>query len=162
MKQNMAICLWFDYQAEDAAKFYTSIFENSEIINVSRFGKEGFEIHGKAEGTAMTVDFKLNGMSFLALNGGPKFKFNEAASIVIYCDTQEEIDHYWLKLTEEGEEGPCGWLKDKYGLSWQITPSILPKYLTDQNTEKRNRVEQCAFGMKKFDIKTLEKAYNEG
>lgn len=107
----------------------------------------------------MTVDFKLNGMNFLALNGGPKFKFNEAVSVVIYCDTQDEIDHYWTKLTENGEEGPCGWLKDKYGVSWQITPSVLPKYLTDQNLEKRNRVERCALGMKKFDIEALHKAY---
>lgn len=159
MKQEMEICLWYDDQAEQAVNFYTSIFEDSEIIEVSRFGKEGFEIHGKEEGTAMTVDFKLNGMRFLALNGGPKFKFNEAISIVIYCKTQAEINHYWTKLTENGEEGPCGWLKDKYGVSWQITPTILPKYLTDQNMEKRNRVEKCAFGMKKFDIETLKKAY---
>jgi predicted 3-demethylubiquinone-9 3-methyltransferase (glyoxalase superfamily) len=159
MRQEMAICLWYDDQAEEAANFYISIFKDSEIIKVSRFGKEGFEIHGKEDGTAMTVDFKLNGMNFLALNGGPKFKFNEAVSVVIYCDTQDEIDHYWTKLTENGEEGPCGWLKDKYGVSWQITPSVLPNYLTDQNLEKRNRVERCAFGMKKFDIETLNKAY---
>lgn len=157
----MAICLWYDDQAEQAVNFYTSIFENSEIMEVSRFGKEGYEIHGKDEGMAMTVDFKLNGMKFIALNGGPKFKFNEAVSVVIYCDTQAEIDHYWSKLSENGEEGPCGWLKDKYGVSWQITPTILPKYLTDPDTEKRNRVEQCAFGMKKFDIDTLKNAYNE-
>lgn len=156
----MAICLWYDDQAEEAANFYISIFKDSEIIKVSRFGKEGFEIHGKEEGTAMTVDFKLNGMNFLALNGGPKFKFNEAVSVVIYCDTQKEIEHYWSKLTENGEEGPCGWLKDKFGASLQITPTILPKYLTDSNTEKRNRVEQCAFGKKKFDIEMLQKAYD--
>lgn len=160
MRQKMAICLWYDDQAEEAVNFYISIFNNSEIIKVSRFGKEGFEIHGKEEGTAMTVDFKLNDLNFLALNGGPKFKFNEAVSVVIYCDTQDEIDHYWTKLTENGEEGPCGWLKDKYGVSWQITPSVLPKYLTDQNLERRNRVERCAFGMKKFDIETLQKAYD--
>lgn len=159
MKQQMAICLWYDDQAEEAVNFYISIFEDSEIVEVSRFGTEGFEIHGKEEGTAMTVNFKLNGMNFIALNGGPKFKFNEAVSIVIYCDTQDEIDHYWTKLTENGEEGPCGWLKDKYGVSWQITPNILPKYLSDQNLDKRNRVERCAFGMKKFDIKALQKAY---
>ncbi len=99
-------------------------------------------------------------MKFLALNGGPKFKFNEAISIVIYCHTQAEIDHYWTKLTENGEEGPCGWLKDKYGVSWQITPAILPKYLTDPNAERRNSVEKCAFQMKKFDIEKLQKAYD--
>ena len=109
----MAICLWYDNQAEAAAEFYTSVFKDSKINRVSRFGKEGFEIHGKREGTAMTVDFEINGMNFFALNGGPKFKFNEAISVVIYCDTQEEIDHYWTRLTENGEEGPCGWGKDK-------------------------------------------------
>ncbi len=156
----MAICLWYDNQAEEAVNFYTEIFKDSQIIKVSRFGKEGFEIHGKEEGMAMTVSFQLNGMNFLALNGGPKFKFSDAISVVVYCETQKEIDHYWSSLTEEGKEGPCGWLKDKYGVSWQITPSILPKYLTDQNANKRNRVEKCAFGMKKFEIARLQKAYD--
>ena len=155
----MAICLWYDDQAEAAARFYTSIFRDSEIGPISRFGKEGFEHHGKPEGTAMTVDFRLNQMKFIALNGGPKFKFNEAASIVVYCDNQEEIDHYWDHLTAGGEEGPCGWLKDKFGLSWQITPSILPDYLVDQDIKKRSRVERVAFQMKRFDIEKLKQAY---
>ena len=155
----MAICLWYNDQAEEAATFYTSIFQNSEIGQISRFGKEGFEYHGKAEGTAMTVDFRLNQMKFIALNGGPKFRFNEAASIVVYCDTQEEIDSYWTKLTEGGEEGPCGWLKDKFGVSWQITPAILPGYLTVKDMAKRSRVERAAFQMKKFDIEKLKNAY---
>ena len=122
--QEMTICLWYDSEAEEAAKFYTSIFKDSEIGEISRFGKEGFEHHGKPEGTAMTVSFKLNKMNFIALNGGPMFKFNEAISVMIHCDTQDEIDHYWFSLTEGGEEGPCGWLKDKYGVSWQIVPKI--------------------------------------
>ena len=155
----MSICLWYNDQAEEAATFYTSIFQDSEIGQISRFGKEGFEYHGKAEGTTMTVDFRLNQMKFIALNGGPKFRFNEAASIVVYCDTQEEIDSYWAKLTEGGEEGPCGWLKDKFGVSWQITPAILPGYLTVKDMAKRSRVERAAFQMKKFDIEKLKNAY---
>ena len=159
-QQEMAICLWYDSEAEEAANLYDSIFENFEMGPISRFGKEGFEYHGKAEGTAMTVDFKLNGMKFIALNGGSKFNFNEAASIVVYCETQAEIDHYWDSLCGNGgEEGPCGWLKDKFGLSWQITPSLLPKYLRDSDMARRNRVEKIAFQMKKFDIDALKKAY---
>ena len=158
--REMNICLWYNDQAEEAAEFYTSIFQDSEIGQVSRFGTEGFEYHGKPEGTAMTVDFRLNQMKFIALNGGPKFKFNEAVSIVVYCDTQEEIDHYWTKLTEGGEEGPCGWLKDKFGVSWQITPTILPGYLAGKDMVKRSRVEQVTFQMKKFDIEKLKKAYD--
>ena len=158
--QEMKICLWYDDQAEEAAEFYTSIFGDSETGQVSRFGKEGFEFHGKPEGTAMSVDFRLNQMNFIALNGGPKFKFNEAASVVVYCNTQEEIDHYWTKLTEGGEEGPCGWLKDKFGVSWQITPAILPVYLTDNEIIRRSRVEAAAFQMTKFDIEKLKNAYD--
>jgi predicted 3-demethylubiquinone-9 3-methyltransferase (glyoxalase superfamily) len=161
MKQlAMTICLWYDDQAEEAVNFYTSIFRDSEIGQISRFGKEGFEYHGKPEGTAMTVDFRLNQMKFIALNGGPKFKFNEAVSIVVYCDTQEEIDQYWTKLIPGGAEGPCGWLKDKYGVSWQIMPTILPSYLTDKEIIKRNRVEKVAFQMTKFDIEKLRQAYD--
>ncbi|MDO9512404.1 MAG: VOC family protein [Bacteroidales bacterium] len=156
----MAICLWYDNQAEEAAEFYSSIFKNSKIIRKSHFGKEGFEFHGKPEGTVMAVDFEINGMNFIAMNGGPNFKFNEAVSVVIYCDTQDEIDHYCKHLTENGEEALCGWLKDRFGVSWQITPTILPEYLMDTNMEKRNRVEKCAFGMMKFDIESLQRAYN--
>lgn len=157
--KKMKICLWFDSEAEEAARFYVSIFQDSGIGAISRFGKEGFEIHGKPEGTAMTVDFTLNGMDFTALNGGPKFKFNEAVSVIVYCDTQDEIDHYWGNLTKDGEEGPCGWLKDKYGVSWQITPSVLPKYLSDEDIKAKSRVEQIAFQMKKFEISKLRDAF---
>lgn len=158
--QEMTICLWYDNRAEEAANFYHSIFPDSEIYQVTRFGKEGFEYHGQPEGTAMTVDFRLNRMKFIALTGGPLFKFTEAVSIVIYCDTQEEIDHYWTKLTESGEEQACGWLKDRFGVSWQITPSVLPKYLTDTDMERRSRVEKVVFQMKKFDLEKLLQAYN--
>lgn len=158
--QPMSICLWFDNQAEEAANLYASIFKNSEIGLISRYGKAGFEFHGKPEGTAMTVNFTLNGMNFTALNGGPKFQFNEAISVVINCETQAEIDYYWTKLTEEGEEGPCGWLKDKFGVSWQIVPTILPIYLADKDTVKSQRVSNAFLQMKKFDIKKLTQAFN--
>jgi predicted 3-demethylubiquinone-9 3-methyltransferase (glyoxalase superfamily) len=157
--QEMIICLWYDNQAEEAANFYTSIFRDSETGQISRFGKEGFEFHGKPEGTVMTVSFRLNQMKFIALNGGPVFRFNEAVSIIVNCDTQEEIDHYWAKLTEGGEEQQCGWLKDKFGVSWQITPAILPDYLTDKDPEKRKRASEAMFQMKKFDIEKLRIAY---
>jgi predicted 3-demethylubiquinone-9 3-methyltransferase (glyoxalase superfamily) len=157
--QEMAVCLWFDDQGEEAARFYTSIFPDSEIGLISRYGKEGFEFHGKPEGTAMVVDFRLNRMNFLALNGGPQFKFDEAMSIVVYCDTQEEIDRYWEKLTEGGQEGPCGWLKDKFGVSWQIVPSVLPKYMVDGDAGRRARVSQAVFQMKKLEIEKLSAAY---
>jgi predicted 3-demethylubiquinone-9 3-methyltransferase (glyoxalase superfamily) len=157
--QQMAVCLWFDDQAEDAARFYTSIFPNSEIGAISRYGKEGFEFHGKPEGSVLTVDFRLNDMKFMALNGGPQFKFDEAVSIVIYCETQEEIDRYWTKLTEGGSEGPCGWLKDRFGVSWQIVPSILSKYMVESDPAQRARVGQAIFQMKKLEIEKLSAAY---
>ncbi len=159
-RQEMTICLWFDVQAEEAANFYTSVFYDSGIGHISRFGKEGFEFHGKPEGTVMTVEFRLNQMKFIALNGGPQFRFNESISIMVYCETQEEIDHYWSKLTEEGEESQCGWLKDKFGLSWQIVPAILPSYLTDKDITKKSRVEKSLLQMKKLEIKELKKAYD--
>jgi predicted 3-demethylubiquinone-9 3-methyltransferase (glyoxalase superfamily) len=149
-------CLWFDYQAEEAAKFYTSIFKNSKIGNISRFGKEGFEHHGKEAGTVMTVEFQLNGQSFVALNGGPIFKFNESISFQVFCDTQEEIDHYWYKLTEGGEESYCGWLKDKYGISWQIIPSMLPELMSDP--AKAQRVTKAYLQMRKFDLEKIMNA----
>jgi predicted 3-demethylubiquinone-9 3-methyltransferase (glyoxalase superfamily) len=157
--QEMAICLWYDDQAEAAAQFYTSIFADSEIGQITRYGKEGFEFHGKPEGTAMTVDFRLNQMKFTALNGGPQFKFNEAVSIIIQCDTQAEIDHYWTGLTDGGEEGPCGWLKDRFGISWQIVPTILPKYLKAGDPEGQARVRQAIFQMKKLEIGKLSAAF---
>ena len=156
MTDQITPCLWFDNQAEEAAKFYTSIFKNSSIGSVSRYGKEGFEFHGMPEGTAMTVVFQLNGQYYTALNGGPVFKFNEAISFQVFCETQEEIDHYWIKLTEGGSESQCGWLKDKYGVSWQIIPSILPKLMTDPT--RAGRVTAAFMQMKKFDIEKLMNA----
>jgi predicted 3-demethylubiquinone-9 3-methyltransferase (glyoxalase superfamily) len=153
MNNKIGICLWFDSQAEEAARYYTSIFENSKIDSISYYGKEGFEIHGQKEGTVMTVGFQINGQSFTALNGGPLFKFNESISFQVYCDTQEEIDDYWSKLTEGGEEGQCGWLKDKFGISWQIIPSILSGLLSDP--AKSERVTKAFMQMKKFDIQRL-------
>lgn len=153
-KQKMTICLWFDNQGEEAANFYTSIFKNSSIGNISRYGKEGFEFHGMPEGTALIVSFKLNDMNFSALNGGPRFKFNESMSIVVSCDTQEEIDHYWNSLTADGgQESMCGWLKDKYGISWQIIPSILGNLMSDSS--KASRVTMAFMQMKKMNIETL-------
>ena len=156
MTNQITPCLWFDNQAEDAAIFYTSIFKNSKIENISRYGKEGFEVHGQKEGTALTVAFQINGQSFTALNGGPVFRINEAISFQIFCKTQEEIDEYWVKLTEGGEEGRCGWLKDKFGVSWQIIPTILPELMVDP--EKAGRVMQAFLQMSKFDIEKLMEA----
>jgi len=155
-KQTITPCLWFDHEAEEAANFYVSIFKNSKVNSVSRYGKEGFDIHHQKEGTAMTVDFTLNGQPFIGLNGGPVFKFTEAVSFTIPCETQEEVDYFWEKLTAGGQESQCGWLKDKYGLSWQVVPTILPKLLKDP--ERSGRVMNAFMKMKKFDIETLEKA----
>lgn len=156
MKNHMTICLWFDNQAEEAARFYTSIFDNSKIESISRYGKEGFEVHGQKEGTVMTVNFTINGQSFTALNGGPLFKFNEAISLEIFCDNQKEIDFYWNKLTAGGEEGQCGWLKDKFGVSWQVIPSILQKLMTDP--ARSGGVTEALLKMKKLDIEKLKAA----
>jgi predicted 3-demethylubiquinone-9 3-methyltransferase (glyoxalase superfamily) len=153
MTHKITPCLWFDNQAEEAANFYTGIFKDSKIESITRYGKEGFEIHGQPEGTAMTVVFQINGQQFTALNGGPLFKFSEAISFQVLCDTQEEIDYYWEKLTDGGAEGQCGWLTDKYGLSWQVTPSILPQLLT--NPEKAGKVTMAFMQMKKFEIAKL-------
>ena len=154
MTNQIAPCLWFDNRAEEAARFYTSIFQNSSIEAISYYGKEGFEFHGQPEGTAMTVVFQINGQQFTALNGGPIFKFNESVSFQVFCDSQEEIDYYWEKLTENGgEESQCGWLKDKFGLSWQIIPSILPELMT--NPEKAGKVTTAFMQMKKFEISKL-------
>lgn len=149
-------CLWFDSQAEEAAKFYTSIFPDSKIDTVNHFGKEGYEIHGQKEGTVMTVTFKINGQPFTALNGGPLFKFNESVSFQVMCESQEEIDFYWNRLTEGGEESQCGWLKDKFGVSWQIIPKVLNELMKDQ--ERAERVTAAFLKMKKFDIESLLKA----
>ena len=152
--QKITPCLWFDTEGEDAARFYTSIFPNSKITEVARYGSAG----PRPEGTVMTVSFELDGQEFLALNGGPQFTFSEALSFQVFCQTQEEVDAYWSKLSEGGEEGPCGWLKDRFGLSWQIVPTVLPELLADPDAAKSQRVMQAMLGMKKIEIEGLEQA----
>jgi len=147
-------CLWFDTEGEDAANFYTSVFPNSKILNIARYGSAG----PRPEGTVMTVSFELNGQEFLALNGGPDFTFNEAVSFQVSCEGQDEVDAYWSKLSEGGEEGPCGWLKDRFGLSWQIVPTALPRLLGDPDPEKAQRVMAAMLQMKKIEIAELEEA----
>lgn len=156
--------LWFNNQAEEAVQFYTSIFKSSSIGRISRYGKEGIEIHKMPAGSILTIEFELENQSFLALNGGPIFQFNEAISLIINCDTQEEIDYYWGKLTNGGDEKAqiCGWLKDKFGLSWQVVPTILSDWLVEPVTEKSERVMRAIFKMKKLDLATLKNAYEEG
>jgi predicted 3-demethylubiquinone-9 3-methyltransferase (glyoxalase superfamily) len=147
-------CLWFDTQAEEAAQLYTSIFPNSRILEVSRYGEAG----PREAGTPMTVSFELDGRKFLGLNGGPEYTFTEAVSFTVYCDTQQEVDAFWSKLSDGGEEGPCGWLKDRFGLSWQIVPRRLPELLTDPDREKSQRVMAAMLKMKKLEIAELEEA----
>lgn len=161
--QKISPCLWFDDNAEKAVKFYVSIFKNSKVGNVTRYGKEGYEIHKKKEGSVMTIDFEIEGQKFLALNGGPIFKFNEAISFQIYCDMQKEIDYYWEKLTEGGDKNAqvCGWLKDKFGVSWQVVPIALIKMLQDKDSKKTERVMKAMLQMQKLDIDALTKAYQE-
>jgi predicted 3-demethylubiquinone-9 3-methyltransferase (glyoxalase superfamily) len=161
MKKNeMAICLWFDNQAEEAVKFYTSVFKDSEIGPMERYTKTGFEIHKQPEGKVLAIEFRLNDMKFMALNGGPLFNFNESVSVMVFCDTQEEIDSYWSKLTSDGgEESMCGWLKDKYGVSWQIIPSIFNEYLAEGNSEKLDRFNKALYSMRKLIIEDLKNAY---
>lgn len=162
--QKIIPCLWFDNQAEEAATFYTSIFKNSKIGKVTRYGKEGYEIHGRPEGTVMTVEFEIDGQAFTALNGGPVFKFNEAVSFQVLCKTQEEVDYYWEKLSEGGDEKArqCGWLKDKYGVSWQVVPTILSEMVQDKDRKKSDAVMRVLLQMKKLDIATLKQAYEQG
>ena len=152
--QNLTPCLWFDNEGEDAANFYTSIFPNSKILDISRYGAAG----PRPEGTVMTVSFELDGQKFLALNGGPQFEFSEAISFQVSCKNQDEVDAYWSKLSEAGETGPCGWLKDKFGLSWQIVPTALPELLGDPDKEKAQRVMAAMLEMKKIQIDELEAA----
>jgi predicted 3-demethylubiquinone-9 3-methyltransferase (glyoxalase superfamily) len=158
-KQKITPCLWFDNQAEDAAKFYVSVFKDSKLGEVSRYGKEGFEIHGRRAGTVMTAEWEIEGQKFVGLNGGPQFKFSEAVSFQIMCENQKEIDYFWSKLAAGGEEGPCGWLKDKFGLSWQVVPTVLIDMLKDHDTAKSQRVTKAFLQMKKFDIAELKRAY---
>jgi predicted 3-demethylubiquinone-9 3-methyltransferase (glyoxalase superfamily) len=159
--QKIIPCLWFDDKAEEAAKFYASVFRNSRIGDVTHYGKEGYEIHGRKAGSVLTVEFEIEGQEFVALNGGPVFKFNEAISFQVHCETQKEIDYYWEKLTEGGDRKvqQCGWLKDKYGVSWQIVPVVLGKMLQDKDTMKSDRVMKALLQMRKLDIMTLERAY---
>lgn len=160
MENNLiTTCLWFDSKAEQAAKFYTSIFRNSSIDDIAYYTSEGKEIHGQPEGKVMTVSFTLDGRQFTGLNGGPDFKFTEAISLVINVDNQDEIDYYWDHLTEGGQEVQCGWLKDKYGLSWQVVPKILSRMITDPDKEKVQRVTSAFLKMKKFNIQKLEEAF---
>ncbi len=153
--------LWFDNQAEEAVAFYASIFKKFKIGKITRYGKAGFEIHKMQEGTIMTIEFQINGSRFLALNGGPVFKFNEAISFIVNCKTQEKIDYYWERLSEGGDPNAqqCGWLKDKYDLSWQIVPVVLTRFLNDPDTKKSQRVMNAMLSMKKIDIKKLTEAY---
>lgn len=159
--QKITTNLWFDSQAEEAAKFYTSIFENSKIGRITSYGNEGNQIHGKPQGTVMTVEFELEGQTFVALNGGPQFKFTEAISFIIHCEDQKELDYYWEKLSEGGDEKAqvCGWLKDQFGVSWQIVPANLTEMVNDSNPEKSERMMKALLQMKKIDIKTLNQAY---
>ena len=162
--QKITPFLWFDDQAEEAVNFYTAIFENSETLSVTRYDEAGAAASGRPEGTAMTVAFVLAGQEFTALNGGPHFKFTEAISFAVHCDSQAEIDHYWEKLSAGGDENAqqCGWLKDKYGLSWQIVPTVLSRLLNDSDPEKSQRVMQAVLQMKKIDIETLKQAFEQG
>ena len=152
--QKVTPCLWFDTEAEEAATFYTSVFPNARIVDVARYGEAG----PRPEGMVMTVSFELDGQTFVALNGGPEFTFNEAISFQVGCETQEEVDAFWSKLSEGGEEGPCGWLKDKFGVSWQIVPVVLPQLLADPDRERSQRVMRAMLNMRKLEIDALERA----
>ena len=158
--QRISPCLWFDSEAEQAAKFYTGIFRNSRIVTITRYGKAGFEAHHRPAGSVMTVVFELDGQEFTALNGGPVFKFNEAISFQINCDTQKDIDYYWDKLSAGGDPKAqqCGWLKDKYGLSWQVVPAMMAELFKDENSARAARAMEVMLHMKKLDIAELEKA----
>lgn len=155
--QKITPFLWFDHQAEEAARFYVSVFENSRIVGVSRYGEAG----PGPKGSVMTVTFELAGQQFIALNGGPHFKFTEAISLSVDCETQDEVDTFWSKLSAGGEESQCGWLKDKYGLSWQVNPRVLGEMLSDPDPVKSRRVMEAMLKMKKIDIARLKQAYDE-
>jgi predicted 3-demethylubiquinone-9 3-methyltransferase (glyoxalase superfamily) len=156
-------CLWFDKQAEEAAQFYTGIFKNSKITAITRYGETGAAISGQPQGSVLTVAFELEGQMFTALNGGPMFKFNEAVSFQVNCETQEELDYYWEKLSAGGDKNAqqCGWLKDKFGLSWQIVPTAISKMLGGNDAAKSERVMKALLNMKKLNIRTLQQAYDE-
>jgi predicted 3-demethylubiquinone-9 3-methyltransferase (glyoxalase superfamily) len=158
--QRIAPCLWFDHQAEEAARFYVSVFKNSRIVSITRYPKAGQEIHQRPAGSVMVVAFELDGHLFTALNGGPAFTFNEAISLQINCDTQDEVDSYWEKLSKGGDPTAqqCGWLKDKYGVSWQVVPRVLPELLKDHESETAEHAMEAMLQMKKIDIDQLERA----
>jgi predicted 3-demethylubiquinone-9 3-methyltransferase (glyoxalase superfamily) len=152
--------LWFDHQAEEAVKFYTSVFKNSKVGRILRYGENAAKAAGGPVGSVLTIEFEIEGQKFVALNGGPQFKFNESVSFVVNCDTQEEVDYYWGKFTVDGgEESACGWLKDKFGLSWQVTPTVLIDMLHDIDSEKAERVMKAMLQMQKIDIEKLKAAY---
>lgn len=159
--QRITPCLWFDHQAEEAVDFYTAIFQNAKIVSVTHYGEAGYEVHGRAAGTVMTVAFELDGQAFTALNGGPLFKFNEAVSLQVNCETQEEVDYYWERLSAGGDEKAqqCGWLKDKYGVSWQVVPRALIEMVSHPDAEKSQSAMQAMLQMKKIDIAALRRAY---
>lgn len=156
--QKLTPFVWFDSQAEEAAKFYVSIFRNSKIVTIAHYGKAAAEASGRPEGSVMTVKFQLEGQEFMALNGGPHFKPNEAISFVVNCETQKEIDEFWEKLSQGGQTGECGWLKDKFGVSWQVVPTILSELVADSDAEKSDRVMRALIHMKKLDLETLKRA----
>jgi predicted 3-demethylubiquinone-9 3-methyltransferase (glyoxalase superfamily) len=151
--------LWYDNQAEEAAKFYVSIFKNSKVTSVSRYGDEAAKVSGRPAGSVMTVAFTLDGQDFTALNGGPLFKFTEAISFVAHCKTQEEVDHLWEKLPQGGQKSQCGWLKDKYGVSWQVVPDVLMELMQDKNPAKSEKVMEAMLQMNKIEIKALKQAH---
>ena len=155
----IAPCLWFDTQAGEAASFYTGVFSNSRINKISRYTEAGREVHAKEPGSVLTVEFELDGQTFTALNGGPHFRFNEAVSFQVMCDGQSEVDYFWHKLSDGGQEGQCGWLKNKFGVSWQIVPQVLPQMLTDADGSKRERAMGALMSMKKFDVAALQRAF---
>jgi predicted 3-demethylubiquinone-9 3-methyltransferase (glyoxalase superfamily) len=159
--QRITPCLWFDDQAEEAAGFYTTVFKNSRIVRVSRYGEAGRDVHGKPAGSVMVVAFELDGQAFTALNGGPVFTFNEAISLQVHCETQEEVESYWERLSQGGDEKAqqCGWLKDRYGVSWQIVPALLPEMLGDPDAARSQRAMAAMLTMKKIDIETLKRAF---
>jgi len=156
--QKITPCLWFDTQAEEAANFYTSVFDNGRIKQVSRYGKAGQDVHGREPGSVMVVEFEIAGQTFTALNGGPLFKFSEAVSFQVMCEDQDEIDRFWAKLSDGGQPGQCGWLKDRFGLSWQIVPAVLPQLITNARGAELDRVIGAVMGMKKFDLAALQRA----
>jgi predicted 3-demethylubiquinone-9 3-methyltransferase (glyoxalase superfamily) len=158
--QKITPFLWFDNQAEAAAKFYTSVFRKSKIVKIARYGAESEKVSGRPKGSVMTVEFEIEGQRFIALNGGPVFKFTEAVSFVVHCKTQAEVDYYWQKLSAGGKEVQCGWLRDKYGLSWQIVPTVLSELFNDRDKTKSQRVMQAMLQMVKLDIQGLKQAYN--